>query len=87
MDYILRLLIDLVIRASCHRVSGQCFNGSNVDYLGAGLRFDTVLTFLALRWSLDVSGQEMSSMLLSLKRSRRIRPKLLLESYNHGQFV
>jgi hypothetical protein len=46
MDYILRLLIDLVIRASCHRVIGQCFNGSNdVDYLGAGLRFDTVLTF------------------------------------------
>ena len=88
MDYILRLLIDLVIRASCHRVIGQCFNGSNdVDYLGAGMRFDTVLTFLALRWSLDVSGQETFSMLLSLKRSRCIRTKLLLESYNHGQFV
>ena len=56
MDYILRLLSDLVIRASCHRVIGQCFNGSNdVDYLGAGMRFDTVLTFLALRWSLDMS--------------------------------
>jgi hypothetical protein len=52
MDYILRLPIDLVIRALCHRVIGQGLNRSNdVDYLGAGLRFDTVLTFLALRWS------------------------------------
>ena len=66
--YILRLLIDLVIRASCHRVIGQSFNGSNaVDYLGAGLRFDTVLTFLALRSSLEVSVRETFSMLLSLK--------------------
>ena len=32
--------------------------------------FDTVLTFLALRWSLDMRGQETFSMLFSLKRSR-----------------
>jgi hypothetical protein len=87
MNYILRLLIDLVIRASCLRVIGQCFNGSNVDYLGASLRFDTVLTFLALRWSLDMSGLETFPMLLSLKRSRCNRTELLLEAYNHGQFV
>jgi hypothetical protein len=88
MDYILRLLIDLVIRASCYCVIGQCFDRSNdVDYLGAGMRFDAVLTFLALRWSLDMSGQETFLMLLSLKRSRCIRTELLLESYNHGQFV
>lgn len=87
MDYILRLLIGLVIRASCHRVIGKCFNWSTVDYLGAGLRFDTVLTFSALRWSLDVTGQEMFSMVLSLKRSRCIRAELLLEPYNHGRFV
>jgi hypothetical protein len=88
MDYILRLLIDLVIRDSCHRVIGRCFNGLNdVDYLGAGLRFDTVLTFLALRWSLDMSGQKRFSMPPSLKRSRCIRTKLFLEAYNQGQFV
>ena len=67
---------------------GQCFNGSNdVDYPGAGMRFDALLTFLALRWSLDIAGQEKFSMLLSLKRSGCIRAQLFLESYNHGRFA
>jgi len=51
------------------------------------MRFDAVLTFLALRWSLDVSGKEILSMLRSLKRSTGFLTKSLLESYNHGQFV
>ena len=53
---------------------------NDVDYLDAGMRFDTVLTFLALRWSLDMSEQGTFPMLLSLKRSRGIRTELLLES-------
>jgi hypothetical protein len=57
MDYVLRLLVDRVIRASWHRpaLDRTSKRSNDVDYPDAGIRFDTVLTFLALRWSLSVS--------------------------------
>jgi hypothetical protein len=48
--------------------------------------FDALLTFLALRWSLEMGRQEKFFMLLRLKRSGCIRTKALL-AYSHGQFA